>query len=236
MLSVIIVDYRGSRKATLWYMHAVDHWTIFQHLSSGARCPGWVLFAWHFFKDMSMTENEFMLNWLDALAGRIQRGLKDIPPDAFHWQPDTEGNSIALTLWHISRAWDILSIRILGERPADQELWHRNGWESKTGYDPRGKGVGGFGNLAGYAQAEVAQVPKQSSTEALDYLDQVYQALRAEIEKMRPEDWQAMKGKWSGLEQPGYDWVSNFVRDGYEHWGEIKALAAMYKRRYPEGR
>jgi hypothetical protein len=32
-------------------------------------------------------------------------------------------------------------------------------------------------------------------------------------------------------EQSLYDWISNFLRDGYEHLGEIKAIKAMWQRR-----
>lgn len=182
-----------------------------------------------------MNEKQVLLDWLDTLANRIESGLKDASPEVLHWRPDREANSIALTLWHISRAWDLLKVRILEEQSPDQELWYRCGWRQKTGYDPCGKGWGGFGNLAGYNQAEVAQVPKLNPDDLLTYFNQVYQALRAKLDEMGEVDLRTIKGTWTPHGQSAYGWISNFVRDGYEHWGEIKALRAMWERRSRRG-
>ena len=55
--------------------------------------------------------------------------------------------------------FDLLKVRVMENRPVEEELWHKKGWAVKTGYDPRGKGWSEFGNLAGYTRAEVEGVP-----------------------------------------------------------------------------
>lgn len=183
-----------------------------------------------------MNENEVLLDWLDTLAARIKTGIKHTSAAALQWQPDPQANSIALTLWHISRAWDLLKVRILEEQSPDEELWYRCGWEQKTGYNPRGKGWGGFGNLGGYNPIEVAQVPKLTADDLLTYFDQAYQALRSKMNEMDNRDLHAIRGNWTPHAQPAYDWICNFLRDGYEHWGEIKAIRALWERRSKESK
>lgn len=173
-----------------------------------------------------MNIQELLLDWLDTLAARLTEEIEDTPATAFVWQPDAEANSIALTLWHIGRAWDVLRVRVLQQGPVTQEIWHQAGWRERTGYDPTGKGWDGVGNLAGYTPAEVAEVPKQSKEELLTYLQQVHAPLHTAIANLGPDDLFAVVE-----EQSVYAWISNFIRDGYEHLGEIKAIKAMWQRR-----
>lgn len=172
-----------------------------------------------------MNTQELLLDWLDTLAARLIEEIEDTSVAAFTWQPDATANSIALTLWHIGRAWDVLTVRVLHQGPVIEEIWQQAGWRQRTGYDPTGKGWDGLGNLAGYTPAEVAEVPKQTKEELLTYLQQVYQPLRAAVAKLEPDELFTIVE-----EQSLYDWISNFLRDGYEHLGEIKAIKAMWQR------
>ncbi len=173
-----------------------------------------------------MNPSEFLLDWLDTLAIRLQEEIEDTPNPTLDWRPDSEANSIALTLWHISRSWDILTTRVLQEKPVEQEIWHQAGWRQKIGYDPRGKGWDGVGNLAGYTQVEVAEIPTQTKADLLTYLQQAHAAFHAAIGNVTSEALLEIVE-----DQSRYDWISNFIRDGYEHLGEIKAIKAMWNRR-----
>lgn len=77
-----------------------------------------------------------------------------------------------MTVWHISRAFDLFKVRFFENRAPKEELWHTCGWAAKTGYDPRGIGRRGFGNLVGYTQEEVEAVPILSAGDLLAYFDQ----------------------------------------------------------------
>ncbi|MEZ4680967.1 MAG: DinB family protein [Caldilineaceae bacterium] len=172
-----------------------------------------------------MNAQEVLLDWLDTLATRVQEEIEDTTSPALDWRPDAQANSIALTVWHISRSWDILTTRVLQKEPVEQEIWHQAGWRQKTGYDPRGKGWDGVGNLAGYTQAEVAEIPAQSKADLLTYLHETHSAFHAAIGNVTSEALVEVVE-----DQSRYDWISNFIRDGYEHLGEIKAINAMWKR------
>jgi DinB superfamily len=182
-----------------------------------------------------MTSRDILLDLLQTYARALPYALRDLSPDALHWRPDDEANTIALTVWHVSRAFDMLRIRILEKRPPEDELWHTRGWVAKTGYDPRGIGWDGFGNLAGYTQAEVAAVPILSVSELLTYFDQASEALREHLSRMPLDDLQPPLDEANEPEQPGYVWIRNFLMDAHEHLGEIKALKAMWERRMRAG-
>lgn len=173
-----------------------------------------------------MTAQDVLLDWLDTVAARLMGELEDMSSEEYRWHPDAEGNTIALTVWHVARSWDALATRVLRNEPAAQELWHRNGWRDKTGYDPRGKGPQGIGNLYGYTREEVAEVPEQAKNELTEYLNQTHQAFRSELKRL-----DSIESVVQGEDRIKYESISNFIRDGYEHLGEIKALRAMWARR-----
>ena len=173
-----------------------------------------------------MNTQVILINWLDTLALRLIEEIEATDVAAFNWRPDAEANSIALTLWHIARSWDILTVRVLRGQPVLQEIWHRNGWREKIGYDPRGKGWDGVGNLAGYTQVEVAEIPKQTKADLLKYLQQTHVDFHTSLANLTN---QALAEVVE--DQSRYDWISNFIRDGYEHLGEIKAIRAMWERK-----
>lgn len=170
-----------------------------------------------------MGRTDVLLDWLDTVAARIKLVITHVPDAALHWRPDSVGNSIALTVWHIGRSWDVLACHVLRNQPAAQEAWHVNGWRAKTGYDPTG--IHGFGNLYGYTFEETNAVPRLSSHELIAYLDEAHSDLRSELSKLDEAGLSAADGNASK-----YDWISNFIRDAYEHLGEIKALHAMLAR------
>jgi DinB family protein len=182
-----------------------------------------------------MTSRDILLDLLQNYDRALHRTIQDLSLDALSWCPDAEANSIALTVWHVSRAFDVLSVHVLEKRPPEEELWHTRGWTAKTGYDPRGIGWDGVGNLAGYTQAEVAAVPILSASELLTYFDQASEVLRAHLSRMPLEDLQPPADGATEPEQPVYVWIRNFLMDAREHLGEIKAIKAMWERRMRAG-
>lgn len=178
-----------------------------------------------------MSERKFWIAQLDEARRRYALILGDLALEAAVWRPDPEANSIALTVWHVARAWDVLGTRMLGGREQSDELWLCGGWAERTGYNPLGKGWRGSGNLSGYSQEEVAEVPMLAPADLLAYLDEVYVQLRERLASapesslLLPDELPA-QGPW----QPAV-FVRNFLADAYEHLGEIKALRAMWERR-----
>jgi hypothetical protein len=131
-----------------------------------------------------MTDVELIVDWLDDLAARMGAEIEPLTPEELNWQPDAEANSIGVTVWHVARWLDLLTVRILENRPPGDEQWHTRGWRESTGYDPRGIGSGGLGAISGYTLEEVAAIPRLSAHDLLTYLGQVCGVLRQHLVKM----------------------------------------------------
>lgn len=69
-----------------------------------------------------MTDKDVLLDFLDNLAGMVQWTLGGMTQDVLCWQPDEEANNIAVTVWHISRAFDVFKVRLFENQPTSEEL------------------------------------------------------------------------------------------------------------------
>ena len=63
-----------------------------------------------------MTNKELLLDLYQTLADALRRAIQDLPLDILRWQPDEEANNIAVTVWHISRAFDLFKVRFFENR------------------------------------------------------------------------------------------------------------------------
>lgn len=178
-----------------------------------------------------MDDKEILLDLLQNYAAGLHRTIADLSLDALTWQPDPQANNIAVTVWHVSRALDLLKVLILQDQPPENELWFTNGWAEKTGYNPIGLGHGGLGNLAGYTQAEVAAVPILPVEELLAYFDQASDALSIYLGISPNEAIYKPIELDNGTNIPAYIFIRNFLMDAREHLGEIKAIKAMWERK-----
>lgn len=179
-----------------------------------------------------MTDQEVLLDLFATYAAGVRRTISGMSHAALTWQPDAEANNISVTVWHMSRALDLLKVRLLENRPALEELWFTSQWVQRTGYDPRGLGWSGFGNLTGYTTAEVAAVPLLSADDLLLYFDQTVGALITYLRAMPHSDLYQPAVGWPQSPQPvAYEVLKSFLMDGIGHVGEIRAIKAMWDRR-----
>jgi hypothetical protein len=184
-----------------------------------------------------MNHKDVLIDMLQHFAYVLHRTITNLPMDALQWQPDSEANNIAVTVWHVCRALDVLKVKIIENKPDQSQLWHHMGWASKTNYDPSGLGVGGFGNLSGYTLDQVKAVPVLSASELLEYFDQVYEALNDYLTNLKvealeesPMGWPSMTG--TPAPENVYVVILMFLMDNREHLGEIKAIKAMWSRNH----
>jgi hypothetical protein len=182
-----------------------------------------------------MNRKDVLLDMIQNFAFSLHRTIADLPNEAMQWQPDPEANNMMVTVWHICRALDVLKVKIIENRHHKDQLWYVMGWASKTGYDPAGLGIGGFGNLAGYTLAQVKEVPLLSAKELLEYFDQVYTALNGYLTDIKLERLEEAPAGWPGglgssTPENVYVILMMFLLDNREHLGEIKAIKAMWYR------
>lgn len=177
-----------------------------------------------------MTDKEVLIDLMSDIGSDIRAEIGDMTAEELAWQPDPQANSIGVTVWHVARWLDVLAVRILHTGAAEDELWHTQGWAERTGYDPRGIGASGLGNVTGYTLEEVAAIPPMSATDLLAYLDSTIAAVNSRITGMGEG---ALHEKVPGLgkSRTAYGWVKSLLKGCTGHVGEIQTLKSMMARR-----
>ncbi len=176
-----------------------------------------------------MTDREVLADLVVDLTAGIHQAITGLSTQQLTRRPYAEGNSIGVTVWHISRGLDVLKVRFLEQQQALAEQWHTQGWAQKTGYDPRGIGTGGLGILTGYTQEEVATIPQLTAEDLLAYLDQVGGALRQYLLTL-PERALAQTIVAMGESLTAYQLIKGILLGCVRHLGEIEALKALHLR------
>ncbi len=177
-----------------------------------------------------MQDVELLAEWVQDFARDMRREIEPLSTEDLSWQPDPQANSIGITVWHVSRWLDLLLVRILQNRPPEEEQWHVQGWAARTGYDPHGIGYQGFGAVTGYTWEEVQAIPALSAGDLLAYLDQASTALHEYLRGLSSE---TLHQPTLGLKgtRTAYGWVKPVLKGCLGHLGEIQALKAMIARK-----
>jgi hypothetical protein len=176
-----------------------------------------------------MTDVELVIDLIQELVRQVTQSVKSSDREELTWQPDPQGNNIAVTVWHFTRWLDVLTVRAFQNRPPEEEQWFTRGWHEQTRYDPRGIGTLGIGALTGYTWAEVEAVPILSAQELLQYLGTVTEAMHEYLRAM-PEGGLFQLAPGLGGDRTVYDWLKEIVTGSYRHVGEILTLKAMRQR------
>lgn len=179
--------------------------------------------------EASLRDVEMLADLVTYMAQSIRRVVAGLSREELIWQPDVQGNSIGVTVWHCSRWFDVLTVQLLENQPANAEQWQTHGWREKTGYDPRGIGYGGFGAITGYTQQEVAAIPFLEADEQLTYLDQVVEVLCHRLLSL-PEGALDQPIMAAGRERSAYQWIRMLLMGVAGHVGEIEALKVLQTR------
>lgn len=176
-----------------------------------------------------MNANEVLIDLLADNRRRLQRALDTLPDESLYWKPDCHSNSIAVTLWHMARILDVFLTRQAQGEPAESECWFREGWATRTGYDPRGVGQNGWGMLTGYTLAEVESIPHLGRDQLLGYLDQVYATVKDYLHDIAPERLLELAVGFEGR-YSHYQCIQMALMDNVRHLGEIYALKGRWER------
>ncbi|MEQ8676121.1 MAG: DinB family protein [Aggregatilineales bacterium] len=177
------------------------------------------------------TASEFMAELFGAQSRGVHGELDEVADDLLNWQPDSQANSIAVTVWHFSRVADLVVNSVFHGKPADDQFWFTGGYAEKYDYNPLGKGANGWGALTGFSIEEMQAIPKISGDDLLNYFDMTFGALQEHIEGMSEAEFDApISG--AGAERSAYYWSRIVIIDATRHMGEISAIKAMYRRKF----
>ncbi|GLV60969.1 hypothetical protein KDH_77870 [Dictyobacter sp. S3.2.2.5] len=175
-----------------------------------------------------MQDVELYADLITLLSKWAYREVKNLTEQELAWQPDAEGNSIGVTVWHVGR-WLDVTARLLQGQPAKQELWLTRGWAERTGYNPQGIGEQGLGAVTGYTLQEVAAIPPLSAQDLLLYLRQTSDALSTFLRSL-PSSELLQEPLYPGAPRTKQQLLQTVFLGTCGHMGEIEALKAMMRR------
>lgn len=178
-----------------------------------------------------MNGSQVLIELIQDNANRIYGILDTCNPNCLHWTPDREANSIAVTIWHATRACDVHMTQHILKQPAEAETWYASGWADKVGYKPHGIGTYGWGIVTGYSVKEVRLIPTMSAQVLSGYFDEVMSAVQTYLENTPDE---MLNAPSLGFEskQTNYFWIRHTLFDLTRHVGEMLAIQAMWARKY----
>ncbi len=176
-----------------------------------------------------MNANDVLIDLLEDNRRRLHRVIGEMEDEHLHWTPDPGGNSIAVTLWHVGRLFDVFLTRQVHGEPVENECWFSHGWARETGYDPRGIGRDGWGSVNGYTPEEVAAIPRFTRDQLLAYYDDVHDAVKTYLEHTPVGELQTAASGFDGR-YTKYQIVQMALLDSVRHLGEIFTLKALRER------
>ena len=173
-----------------------------------------------------MNANDILIDLLEDNRRRLHRVLAPMPDECLYWQPDPQANSIAVTIWHMARIFDVFLVRQAQGKTSQDECWFCQGWADRYDYDPRGLGLDGWGILTGYTPAEMNALPHFGRADLLGYLDAVYDNVSAYLDSTTMAELQLDAGDYTR-----YQHIQMALLDNVRHLGEIFALQSAWRRR-----
>ncbi|HSH01984.1 MAG TPA: DinB family protein [Anaerolineae bacterium] len=176
-----------------------------------------------------MNSNELLLDLIDENVGWVHWLLGEVSEDCLYWYADEGGNNIAVTLWHVTRVFDLFYTQHILNESWEKERWWASGWAERSGYDPQGVGVHGWGTLQGYTRAEVEAIPPLGKEILQGYFDEVLGMIRGYVAELEEDEWRAMAPGFEG-KQSNYFWIRAPFLDMVRHIGEMVALKDMWMR------
>ena len=176
-----------------------------------------------------MNANEVLIDLARDNQRRLHRVVAEMTEDCLHWKPDLGGNSIAVTVWHMGRLFDVFLTQFVKGTGAESESWFGCGWAARTGYDPRGIGRDGWGSVNGYTAEEVAAMPRFEQEQLMGYFDDVMERVARYLSETSMEEMQET-APGLGRKYSKYQCVQMALLDNARHLGEVYALKAMWER------
>lgn len=178
-----------------------------------------------------MEAAQVLIELIQDNANRVHTLLDTCDMDCLYWTPDKEANSIAVTIWHTARSFDVFMTQHILDRPAEDEIWYASGWAGQTGYYPTGIGAYGWGIVSGYSVEEVRRIPKMDAQLLCGYFDEVVTMLSSYLEDTPVETLEALAPGFE-YKQTNYFWIRQPLFDLTRHVGEMLAIQAIWARKH----
>ncbi|MFP5334858.1 MAG: mycothiol transferase [Actinomycetes bacterium] len=151
----------------------------------------------------------------------VHETLDGITAAQLHWRADTDANTVAWLVWHLTRVQDDHVADVAGR----EQVWTAQGWHERFGL-PLPVGDIGYG----HDSDEVASVRVPDAALLLGYLDAVHASTVAFVAGLSGEDLdRVVDTRWDPPVTLGVRLVS-VVSDDLQHAGQAALLRGIAER------
>lgn len=166
-----------------------------------------------------MLANDLMIDAFNRIKHAVHTTVEDLSEDELISRPDSEANTIAWLIWHLSRVQDNHMAGMAGT----EQIWDQ-GWREKFGL-PFDKSATGYGQ----SSEEVGQV-KASAKLLVEYFDTVHDLSINWIQHLKEEDYSKIVDReWDPPVTLGVRLVS-VIADSLQHAGQAAYVYGLVKR------
>ena len=168
-----------------------------------------------------MTSAELIADSFGRIRDAVHQAVEGLTSDELAFRVDSEANSIAWLVWHLTRVQDD---HVAGVAGADQ-VWTSSGWSERFGL-PFDVADTGYGHRA----AQVGEV-RTGAEFLLDYYDAVHEATLGFVEQLTDADLdRVVDERFDPPVTLGVRLVS-IIADDLEHTGQAAYVRGVVERR-----
>ncbi len=168
-----------------------------------------------------MEAKDIVLDALERIRGSLHRTLDGLTLEELHRQPQSDANSIAWLVWHLTRVRDTSISGLMGEA----QLWVSQDWQDQFEL-AAGAADDGFG----HTPEQVAAFRVPSIETLLAYHDQVAERSKTYVAGLVAEDFERTlnEPQWQPPPTAGVRLVS-VMSDNLQHAGQAAYLRGLFQ-------
>ena len=169
-----------------------------------------------------MNTAELLIDGFGRVQGVVHEALDGMTAEQLSWRADSEANSIAWLVWHLTRVQDDHVAEVAGH----QQTWTSEGWCERFGL-PFDDSATGYGHTAD----DVAAVRVREAKLLAGYYDAVHAQTVQYVSKLTDDDLdRVVDERWDPPVTLGVRLVS-VVDDDIQHAGQAAFVRGLLVRR-----
>ncbi|MGH9104439.1 MAG: mycothiol transferase [Acidimicrobiales bacterium] len=168
-----------------------------------------------------MQTNDILLDGFTRVKEEVHRVVESLSDDELAFRPDSEANSIAWLVWHLTRVQDDHVAEVAGK----DQTWVSAGWVQRFALE-----VDTWDTGYGHKPKDVTMV-KASAEQLASYHDAVFEETGAYLRRLRDDDLDRIVDRgWDPPVTLGVRLVS-VIADDLQHVGQAAYLRGLMERR-----
>lgn len=165
---------------------------------------------------------ELLTDAFDRIRSVVHDATSDLTPEELAFRVDSDANSIAWLIWHLTRIHDDHLADVMGQ----EQLWHTADWASDFNL-PFPTSATGFG----HSSKNVAAVKGLTAEQLVSYHDAVSDRTRAYLNQLSEDELDRIVDEsWDPPVTLGVRLIS-VIGDSLQHAGQAAFIKGIIKRR-----